>query len=366
VAQDTTNFNCKTQFFAHRKKLIQNPATNARKYLILFRGLEEILHKENPKKRNRNLWGIILAGGDGKRLKKFVENLYGYYRPKQYCKIADDKSLIKLTRDRVLKIIPSERIITIVNRSHLKFAAEEIGDQPSQTIVIQPRNRDTCAGILLPLLKINNEDPSSIVAILPADHFIYPENRFMDYVKEAGAFANEYADKIVMLGVEPGYPESGYGWIEPGDQINDKDDMKIYRVSKFWEKPEPKTAELLYANGCLLNTFVMVGSCSAFINYINLYAPKVYNAFNKLQSGTKTQLKLFALEEIYNSIPSINFSHSVLEKIPQHLVVLEIKNVYWSDWGEEQRILRDTEKFGLKRIIPLNKKNKDGIVLNIC
>ena len=330
----------------------------------MFRGLEKNFDKEKLKNINRNLWGIILAGGDGKRLNNFVKNLYGYNRPKQYCKIADNRSLIKLTRDRALTIIPPERLITIVNRPHLKFAAEEIGDQPSKTIVIQPSNRDTCAGILLPLLTVQNEDPTSIVAILPADHFIYPENRFMEYVKEAGIIVNKYPNIIVMLGVAPDHPESGYGWIERGEQIQDKGNKKIYRVLKFWEKPSPKVTDLLFTSGCLLNTFVMVGSSSAFINYISLYAPKIYNAFNKIRSAINTQLELFALEEVYNRIPSINFSHSVLEKIPQHLFVLEVKNVYWSDWGEEQRILRDTERFGLRRIKPKIPEVKDEQIIS--
>ena len=314
--------------------------------------------KEKTSKSNRNLWGIILAGGEGNRLKDFVTKLYGYHRPKQYCKIVHSKSLIKRTRERALSIIPNERLLTIINRQHLEYAEEEIGDHPAENIVIQPKNKETCAGLLLPLLNVYNRDPSSIVAVLPSDHFIHPEEHFMKYVEEAGEFVNRNPNAIVMLGIVPDRIESGYGWIERGDPVHQSTTKNFYKVLKFWEKPSPQTTEVLFASGCYLNTFVLIGRSEEFINYIRLYAPEIYNPFQKIRLNQNKQIEPLILEEIYNEIPAINFSTFVLEKITQHLHVLEVPDVYWSDWGEEQRILRDNERFGLGKIeMQTSRKN---------
>lgn len=304
------------------------------------------------KKNNRNLWGVILAGGDGNRLKDFVSKLYGYHRPKQYCKIADSKSLLRRTFDRAQTIIPNERLVTIINRQHLKYAKEEMSEQPPGTILIQPSNKETCAGILLPLLNIYERDPFSIVALLPSDHFVYPGNRFMQYIQAASVVVDKNTDSIVMLGIVPDQPESGYGWIERGDPVLQNSGTNLYKVLKFWEKPSPQATEILFASGCYLNTFVLVGTSEAFINYISLYAPEIYKPFAKINPTLSKPAGPFNLEKMYEELPSVNFSSFVLEKIPQYLHVLEVPDVYWSDWGEEQRILRDIERFGLGSLEP--------------
>ena len=331
----------------------------------MFREEVEGRWEENSQKVNTNLWGIVLAGGDGNRLKDFTTKIYGYHRPKQYCKIVHSKSLLKLTRDRALKIIPNEKLVTIINHQHLHFAEEEIGEISPETIVVQPKNKETCAGILLPLLKIYDQDPTSTVAILPSDHFVYPEDRFMEYVNVASLFVERNPEAIAMLGVVPDSSESGYGWIERGDEIYKNEGKYIYKVLKFWEKPSHQTTELLFASGCYLNTFVLVGKSEAFIKYIRLYAPEIYNPFGKIRFNLNKQNELLILDEIYNEIPAVNFSSFVLEKIPQHLHVLEVPDVYWSDWGEEQRILRDNEKFGLgiEEIFPYEKEIQNVVTL---
>ena len=302
----------------------------------------------------RNHWGIILAGGEGKRLKNFISRIFGVEKPKQYCNIIGTKSLIRQTRDRALKVIPKERLVTILNKEHIKFASEEIGDQPPDTFVIQPVNKDTGAGILLPLLKINKRDRRSIVTTFPSDHFIHEENRFMYYVQLANKFVEQNPSSIVMLGISSKKYEPGYGWIEKGAPTTKKIYGNVHTVKSFWEKPTVDAAANLISNGALWNTFVLVGTTETFLNYFKILAPNIYEPLAHIKSFYDTSFEEPKLKSVYNKLETINFSSTILEKIPNNLYVMEVPDVYWSDWGEEQRISYDIERFGFH----LNRNSK--------
>jgi mannose-1-phosphate guanylyltransferase len=295
----------------------------------------------------QHLWGIVLAGGEGNRLKDLVKKQYGYHRPKQFCTFIGTRSLIRHTLDRALKLIPQEHLLTVITKHQYKYAVEEIGDPLSKMTITQPCARETSAGILLPMLKINQEDPEAIVTIFPSDHFINEEKRFMDYVKEANLFVVNNPDSIVMLGVKPDRIESGYGWIEPGTTIIYEDGKIIKRVKRFWEKPNPEKAEILWYNGCLWNTFVLIGRSLTFIKQMHDCIPEVFNAFEPIRKELGSSLEKITLEKIFKFIPALNFSRFVLEMIPEHLCVMEVSDIYWSDWGDEERIRNDLEKLSL-------------------
>jgi len=294
-----------------------------------------------------NLWGVILAGGEGVRLGPLVKRIYGYVRPKQFCTFTGTRSMLRHTLDRAKMLISPEQIFTVVTKHQSQYVLEEIKCQLPETIVSQPCARETSAGILLAMLKINHRDPDSIVSIFPSDHFIREENRFMEFVKEANEFVVNNPDSIVLLGIHPDRIESGYGWIEQGNKISYNGDKAIYNVRRFWEKPDPENAEILMQNGCLWNTFVLIGKSATFLKHIKFSIPEVFDAFKPIQSDLGSSSEETTIESTFPNIPAINFSHFVLEKIPEHLHVIEISEVYWSDWGEEGRILNDIKKLEL-------------------
>jgi len=313
---------------------------------------------------NKHLWGIILAGGEGNRLRHFVKKQYGYERPKQYCTLVGTRSLIRHTLDRALMLIRPEQVLTVVNDHHAEYVDEEIGHQPLNTIIIQPCARETSAGILLPMLKILHRDPESIVTIFPSDHFINEEVRFMDYVKQANEFVEDYPDLIVMLGVQPNRIESGYGWIEQGHSILFNGSRTMHRVRRFWEKPDSEKTEVLWYNGCLWNTFVMVGRSSTFIKHIQTCVPEVFNAFRAIHAEIGTSTEKVTIEKLFQFIPPMNFSMHVLEKIPEYMCVMEVSDVYWSDWGVEQRIRNDIENLDLKLVDSFSLTNAEMFSTN--
>jgi len=291
-----------------------------------------------------HIWGIILAGGEGKRLKAYVEQIYGYHRPKQYCALTGTRSLIRHTKDRVLRYIPPEHLMTIANSNHSRYITEEIENEIPGTLVIQPVPRETTAGIIIPLLKVHHSDPDAFVSIFPSDQFISQEGLFMDHVEEANQFVKSNPEMIVMLGIHPEKPESGYGWIEPMNYFSFNSFPSIRKVRRFWEKPDTKKLQQLWKHGCLCNTFVLIGKCSTFINSIKTLAPSVYSAFNDIRHTIGTPLEGLTIEQTFSFVPEVNFSKNILENITDSLCVQQVNGVYWSDWGEENRVRTDIQK----------------------
>ena len=308
---------------------------------------DDLLHFHQISRPKNNLWGIVLAGGEGTRLKNLVKRLYGYHRPKQYCTLTGTRSLIRQTINRASKIIPSKNILTVVTSHHSNFYREELCNRPEETLIVQPCPRGTSAGILLPVAKIYKSDPDSTVAIFPSDHFILEENKFMNYVREASIFVDRNPDLIVMVGIRPDKSETGFGWIEQGEKINSLNDLNFLQIRKFWEKPGLVIADSLFALGCLMNTFIVVGKSKTIINQMENRLPQLSEAFTPIFKSLGTENEKITIEQFFKLIPEGDFSKDFLEKICDHLAVLEIPDVYWSDWGEEQRIIHDIERFNL-------------------
>src|ERR1041385_844288 len=147
---------------------------------------------------DRHFWGLILAGGEGKRLQGFIKSRYGHDQPKQYCAFTGTRSMLRHTVDRVQWLLPRERLLTIINCHHLKYAEEHLSDQLPQNIIVQPYCRETAAGILLPLLHIVHRDPEAVVGLFPSDHFIVEERSFMEFVSRAFEFARAQDRKSVV------------------------------------------------------------------------------------------------------------------------------------------------------------------------
>jgi mannose-1-phosphate guanylyltransferase len=298
--------------------------------------------------KNDHLWGIILAGGEGRRLQPFIRMHYGSDRPKQYCALIGTRSMLQQTIVRAERLIPPCRLLTVVNRQHLAYAREELSDRPSGSIIVQPCNRETGPGILLPLLHIHHRDPEAKVAIFPSDHFIREEDRFTDAVEDAVACVTAHPSLLVLLGVAPDHPEAGYGWIETGKAIGWYRGKVAYQVKRFWEKPSVQRALALYVEGCLWNTLILISQLQLLLELFQRLAPEVFNLFQRIRGAFGISREGAAVEEVYAQLPTVNFSRAILEQSHYHLAVLHVQGVYWSDWGEAERIRLDLARFGMQ------------------
>ena len=290
-------------------------------------------------------WAVILAGGDGTRLKALTRTIAGDDRPKQFCSVLGGRTLLEETRQRVALELAPERTFYAISRIHESFYAPILDDEPSTNLVIQPRNRGTAPAILYSLLRIAALDPNAVVAFFPSDHYVSDGQKFMAHIRVALRTARETANQVILLGLDPESPEVEYGWIEPGAAIAGS--ARIFGVRRFWEKPNQWLAQVLQLRGCLWNSFVMVASVRALREVIEDAIPDLYRRFSSLSSFLQTRAETQAIENLYERIGEANFSREVLAPQAKRLAVLKVIGLSWNDLGEPKRVMASLNMAGI-------------------
>ena len=297
---------------------------------------------------NSNRWAVILAGGDGTRLRSLTRAIAGDDRPKQFCSILRNETLLDQTRRRVSIAIPPDQTLLSLTETHKDYYEPLVEELAAENLVVQPSNLGTAPAILYSLLRLSAIDPAASVAFFPSDHYFADDQTFMAHVESAFRAVKSQPEMLVLLGIEADRPEVEYGWIEPAPSIFAPLSGAIRRVRRFWEKPSGNVARTLMAQGFLWNSFVMVGRVDAFLQIIQRAVPKLYEAFANVIPSLGTAEELDAIRTLYSKIQPSNFSHEVLSTRVADLSVIPVKNVGWSDWGDPSRVLSTLAGIGIQ------------------
>ena len=297
------------------------------------------------KSSHSNRWGLVLAGGDGTRLKSFTRRIAGYELPKQFCPILSSKSLLHETLDRVSQVVAPARTVVSLNREHRRFYTPMF-QRPPQLLVEEPRNRGTAPAILHALMRIYEQAPSAIVALFPSDHYFGKEARFINYVDSAFDAARDSDDAVVLLGAEATGPDQAYGWIEPEISLT-SDRQRLFSVRRFIEKPDAKLANDLWRGGAQWNTFVLVARASALLRMFILEMPRLYKSFSDVRASFGTVLEGQVLSRLYDRFSTSCFSELVLQHSTANLAVMPMRGVEWCDLGEPARVIQLAKQIGV-------------------
>ncbi len=294
-------------------------------------------------KWNQRLWGIVLAAGEGTRVRDFLTQLCGSRGIKQFCAVIGHRSMLDHTLARVERLIPRERILIVVSTEHRHEVSRQLNQWPTSNVIFQPRNRDTAPGILLPLAHVAQREPFATVALFPSDHFIREEKRFMAVVKDAVMETQRFPRELTLLGMTPSGVDDGYGWIEPGENEAGR---TTRAVLQFWEKPTPLKAYALLRRGALWNTFVCVAQASTIWEMARQAQPDLYRNFMDIRRALHKPHANTVIESIYRLMRPVNFSSDLCEPLVNKLRVLPVPDVGWSDWGSVERICTTLEQLG--------------------
>jgi mannose-1-phosphate guanylyltransferase len=285
-------------------------------------------------------WGVILAGGDGTRLERLTCLICGDNRPKQFCALVGNETLLEQTRKRAERSMLSEQIVVPLTRSHRAHYLKELGIRPSQRI-IQPANKGTALPILYSLLSIERKDEEAIAAVLPCDHYYSDEPAFTAALESAFDAAVQHLNSVVLLGAPPHGPEIEYGWIELGPSVGGTS----FQVRSFCEKPPVHVARELIEQGSLWNTFVMVGHVRGFLEMVNEALTGIVEELRKspLWAGFEAHIQ----DSLYKCLPFFDFSREVLSVQTRRLVALRMGCTGWSDLGHPERVMAVLREAGL-------------------
>ena len=281
---------------------------------------------------DRDGWAVVLAGGEGTRLQSLTRNIAGDFRPKQFCRLFGGKTLLRQTCDRVNPLFPRDRTLIVVTRTHERFYADELSETGDSPILVQPHNRGTGVAIITGILRILEVQPDAVVALFPSDHYYSNDRAFRAAIRSARRFARKHSKSVVLLGAEAHAPEVEYGWIEPGPLIGKEPGSELLRVNRFWEKPSSDEAQSLLEARCLWNTFVAIGTGSAFLDLFNSQIPDVVKHISRgLSKG--------GLDAAYRGVRAVDFSREVLAQRPDRLLVLRDSTSGWADLGDPSRVV---------------------------
>jgi mannose-1-phosphate guanylyltransferase len=284
-------------------------------------------------------WGVILAGGDGKRLLPLTRKLTGEERPKQFCALSGTDTLLKETWQRVSHVVPQSNILLVLTRTHERFYGDHIRGIPTCNVLVQPYNRGTAPAIVYSLTRLQAVAPNGVVGFFPSDHHFKHNETLVGAVNAAFQHVASHGERIVLLGVAPDAPEDSYGWIEPGVPLHRTNAGPILEVRRFWEKPSPDIARNLMRAGGLWNSFIMVGRVRAFLDMIRCRVPNLIASFETMWAAVQLGMEEAALDELLSSVPASDFSHEVLSVCPSDLVVFPVEGLGWTDLGEPERVL---------------------------
>ena len=282
---------------------------------------------------------IILAGGEGRRLRSLTRRLVGDDRPKQFCPVVGHETLLAQTRRRAAHVADPARTFVVVTRTHEAYYRTALADAPAGAVVEQPEGRGTAPAILYALMRQAVVAPARAVVMLPSDHFIEDDSAFMARVAAAMDTVRSRPGLVVLLGVEPDRPETEYGWIEPGELILARAGAPTYRVRGFREKPPPAAASRLMRAGALWNSFVVVAEPGALGGLIRRAVPALADALAPLEASIGTSSEPGVARAAYAALAPVDFSRDVLERHPDRLAVLPVSGTTWNDLGEPARAL---------------------------
>jgi mannose-1-phosphate guanylyltransferase len=228
-----------------------------------------------------------------------------------------------------------DRIVVVVAEEHAGWWRPALSDLPEQNVAVQPMNRGTAAGILLPLLSILDRDPRASVAVLPSDHFVADEEGLARSFRTALDLAERDPERIVLLGIEPEAPDTGYGWIVPGAPARDGS----FAVRTFVEKPGPEIAREMMGRGGVWNSFLMAASGPALRALFLRRRPSLLGALVPAPRGTwRDEESRRTLTRIYSNLPSSDFSRELLQGSEDRLALLPVPRCGWSDLGTPERV----------------------------
>ncbi|HEY0714105.1 MAG TPA: sugar phosphate nucleotidyltransferase [Polyangia bacterium] len=297
----------------------------------------------SPIARDRHLWAIVLAAGEGTRMAALTTALHGRAIPKQFASLFGTRTFIQRTVDRILPLVPASRIVVVVADNQYELATSQLAEFRGIAIVRQPANRGTSAGVLLPLAHVLARDPDARVVVFPSDHHIERPSQFARAIRHSIEAADSAAMGVSLVGSVADGPATDLGWIVCHDETDEagRPPGPGRRVSRFVEKPALDEAVELHRRGALWNTFILSARGCALWVLASRHVPAVALALGEHQRRIGGAGERRHLEEIYSALPSTDLSRDVLQR-GHGLHAVAMTDAGWSDCGTPDRLARAT------------------------
>ncbi|MEI6721676.1 MAG: sugar phosphate nucleotidyltransferase [Betaproteobacteria bacterium] len=276
-----------------------------------------------------NIWAVVLAAGDGTRLRSLTTAADGESTPKQYCSLFGGPSLLEDALQRGTRVADPGHVAAIVASHHERHWRGALDGLHPRNVVVQPQNRGTAHGVLLATLAVLSRDPSAVLLFLPADHDVIDETRLSDAIHSAVAATVADPSAVVLVGIEPDEADPELGYVVPGSARG-----LARTVVKFVEKPPRAEAAQLLAAGAVWNSFIFAASGESLLDLYRMRLAKVVTRMTAaVEAGDEA-----ALADLYASLDAVDFSRDILAHSTDALRIVTARACGWSDLGTPHRV----------------------------
>ena len=267
---------------------------------------------------------VIMGGGIGSRFWPFSRESY----PKQFLDFFGiGRSLLQMTVDRFSKIIPIENIYIVTNEKYADLVKEQLPLLHKNQILLEPTRRNTAPCIAYAVYHIKARNPNANIVVAPSDHLILKENEFLTAINKGLVFVREN-DALMTLGIKPGRPETGYGYIQGSDKMIGE----FTKVKTFTEKPDKELAKVLVESGEFFwNSGIFLWNVNAIINAIHKYLPEISARFDLGIDIFNTPEEQEFINLHYPYCPNISIDYGIMEKAGN--VYMQCVDIGWADLG---------------------------------
>ena len=276
---------------------------------------------------------MILAGGRGTRFWPRSRKR----TPKQLLDIVSEKTMLRETADRLRPLFPPNHLWVVTNDEQAAAVRRELRGVPRAQILAEPAGRNTSAAIGLAAIHLAKRHGDALMAVLPADHYMADAARYRKIVSAALKLASKPGN-LVVLGIPPTRPETGFGYIERGKAIREGVGVPAYAVERFTEKPDlARARKYIAGEKHFWNAGMFFWRVSTFLECLQEFLPQVWMALQELQHAVGTAKYAYVLRRIYPRLKSISVDYAVMEPATrrgarQRVFVLPA-DIGWSDIG---------------------------------
>jgi len=280
-----------------------------------------------------NAFAVIMAGGGGTRL--WPVSRRG--RPKQVLRLFGDRTMFQLAVDRLLPLLPPERIVVVAVEGHAEALKAQVPDLPDRNYLLEPCPRGTASVVGLAAVHLRRRCPGAVMACLTADHYIADVEAFRHVLRAAFRLASE--GDLVTLGIRPTYPATGFGYIHAGEPRGEFDGLPAYRVLTFKEKPGPEEAARYLASGQYSwNSGMFVWQVDAILREIRRLIPGLAAGLSEIEAALGRPDERQVLERVWPGLERQTVDYGIMERA-RDVSVIPADNLGWWDIGGWDRLL---------------------------
>ena len=273
------------------------------------------------------LHAVIMAGGSGTRFWPQSRKK----TPKQLLSLAGRRTMIQQTLDRCSAWVAAENSWVVTNAVQADAVREQLPSLPAGNVLVEPAARNTAACVGLAALEILRRDPEGIMFVMPADHVIRTDEAFSRAALRAVSIVQQSPESLVLFGVIPTFPSTGYGYIERGTRL-DTETPTLFQVQAFREKPQQAVAEQYLRDGRYFwNCGIFCWKAATIMNLLQQYEPELAAGLREIDAAAETPDYPQVLAQKFPLLKSISIDYAVLERA-QNVCVLEAP-FQWDDVG---------------------------------